>query len=155
MINLLFLVTLKDALDKLHHNDPSHAIKDIHNRLKNLDETMKGLPDQISSKSKRPLIDEEKNSTANLRQVPLSQSTSQNPTYPMGTSDGQSANLFTNLLTLQTALQNSDQLPRQDIQQYLKRIEQSPTVQADSDLQDVCSSHPLSILSPQSFVFFS
>jgi hypothetical protein len=56
----------------------------------------------------------------------------------MNTSDGQTANLFTNLLTLQTAIQNSDHVSCQDIQQYLKRIEQSPLVQTDRDLQGVC-----------------
>jgi len=56
----------------------------------------------------------------------------------MNTSDGQTANLFTNLLTLQTAIQNSDHVSYQDIQQYLKRIEQSPLVQTDRDLQGVC-----------------
>jgi hypothetical protein len=56
----------------------------------------------------------------------------------MNTSDGQTANLFANLLTLQTAIQNSDHVSYQDIQQYLKRIEQSPLVQTDRDLQGVC-----------------
>jgi hypothetical protein len=129
---------LKDALEKLSTNDPSHAMKDLHNRLKNLDETMKGLPDQISSKSKRPTRDEDTNNTTNLRQVPLSQSTSQDINNLMASSDGQTANLFTNLLTLQTAIQNSNHIPSQDIQQYLKRIEQSPLVQTDPDLQAVC-----------------
>jgi hypothetical protein len=119
----------------LNTNDPSHAIKDLHNRLKNLDETMKGLPDQISSKSKRPIHDDDK---TNLRQVPLSQSTQQDINNLMATSDGQTANLFTNLLTLQTAIQNSENIPSQDIQQYLKRIQQSPLVQSDPDLQGVC-----------------
>ena len=125
----------------MNTNDPSHAIKDLHNRLKNLDETMKGLPDQISSKSKRPTHDDDRTNTANLRQVPLSQSIPQDMNNLMTTSDGQTANLFTNLLTLQTAIQNSDNVPFQDIQQYLKRVEQSPLVQTDPDLQGVCYSH--------------
>jgi hypothetical protein len=104
--------------------------------LKNLDETMKGLPDQISSKSKRLAYDDEKNNTTNLRQVPFSQST-QDSNNLMATPDGQTANLLTNLLTLQTAIQNSDNVPHQDIQQYLKRIEQSQLVQTDRDLQGV------------------
>lgn len=99
---------------------------------------MKRLPDQISSKAKRLVHDDDgKTNTDNLRQVPLSQSTQQDSNNLMGSPDGQIANLFTNLLTLQTAIQNSDNLPSQDIQQYLKRIEQSPLVQTDRDLQGV------------------
>jgi hypothetical protein len=132
---------LKDALDKLKLNDnPSQAIKDINDRLKSLDETMKELPDQISSKSKRSAHDDD-DRTNNLRQVPLRQSTPpQVSNNLMGTSDDQKANLFTNLLTLQTAIQSSDKAPYQDIQQYLKRVEQSPLVQTDRDLQGVCYS---------------
>jgi len=131
---------LKDALDKFkQNNEPSHAIKDINDRLKNLDETMKGLPDQISSKSRRFGQDDDKNNTTNLRQVP------QDSNNLMTTSENQTANLFTNLLTLQTAIQNSDNVPYQDIQPYLKRIEQSTLVQADSDLQRVCYSSKIRI----------
>jgi len=140
----IVLGSLKDALDKLkqneNNNESSHAIKDINERLKNLDETMKGLPDQISLKSKRLDHHEEKNNIDNPRQVPLSQSTRQDSNNLMTIPDGQIANLFTNLLTLQTAIQNSDHISYQDIQQYLKRIEQSPFVQTDRDLQGVCYS---------------
>ncbi len=120
-----------------NNNEPSPVIKDINNRLKSLDETMKGLPDQILSKSKPLVHDDEKMNTDNLRQVPFSQSTQQQSNNLMATPDGQTANLFTNLLTLQTAIQNSNHVSYQDIQQYLKRIEQSSLVQTDRDLQGV------------------
>jgi hypothetical protein len=141
---------LKDTLDKLkqneNNNEPSHAIKDINDRLKSLDETMKGLPDQLSSKSRRLGHDDEKNNPDNLRQVPLSQSVvPQDSNNLMSTPESQTANLFTNLLTLQTAIQNSDNVPYQDIQPYLKRIEQSPLVQNDPDLQKVCDSSSILI----------
>jgi phage-related protein len=143
---IFILGSLKDALDKFkQNNEPSHAIKDINDRLKNLDETMKGLPDQISSKSRRFGHDDDKNNATNLRQVPLSQSVPQDSNNLMTTSENQTANLFTNLLTLQTAIQNSDNVPYQDIQPYLKRIEQSTLVQADSDLQRVCYSFKIRI----------
>jgi prefoldin subunit 5 len=140
---------LKDAFDKFkqneNNNESSHAIKDINDRLKSLDETIKGLPDQISSKSKRLDHDDEKTNMNNLRQVPLSQSIRQDSNNSMATPDGQIANLFTNLLTLQTAIQNSDHISYQDIQQYLKRIEQSSLVQTDRDLQGVCYAYKILI----------
>ncbi|CAF0712063.1 unnamed protein product [Adineta steineri] len=134
---------LKDVLVKLQSNDDnnknsSHLIQDMNDRLKVVDETLKRLPDQISSKSKRSLhVDDndEKTNTTNLRQVPLNQSISQDSNKLISISDGQTANLFTNLLTLQTAIQNSDNVSCQDIQQYLKRIEQFSFVKNDHDLQ--------------------
>jgi hypothetical protein len=63
----------------------------------------------------------------------------------MSTPESQTASLFTNLLTLQTAIQNSDNVPYQDIQPYLKRIEQSPLVQNDPDLQKVRDSSSILI----------
>jgi hypothetical protein len=129
---------LKDAFEKFKQNESSQAIKDINDRLKNLDETLKELPDQLSLKSKHSVHDDDdRMNTANPRQVPLSQSIPQDSNNLMTISDGQTANLFTNLLTLQTAIQNSDHIPYQDIQQYLKRIEQSTLVQTDRDLQGV------------------
>jgi len=128
-----------------NNNEPSPVIKDINNRLKSLDETMKGLPDQISSKSKPLVHDDEKMNIDNLRQVPFSQSTQQHSSNLMATPDGQTANLFTNLLTLQTAIQNSNHVSYQDIQQYLKRIEQSSLVQTDRDLQGVGYSYTILI----------
>ncbi len=135
--NKFILGSLKDAFEKFKQNESSQAIKDINDRLKNLDETLKELPDQLSLKSKRSVHDDDRMNTANPRQVPLSQSIPQDSNNLMTISDGQTANLFTNLLTLQTAIQNSDHIPYQDIQQYLKRIEQSTLVQTDRDLQGV------------------
>lgn len=101
---------------------------------------MKRLPDQIASKNKR-LDDDDDNdgkmNTTNLRQNPLSQSNQKDKNHSMNPTEDQIANLFTNLLTLQTAIQNSDSIPSQDIQQYLNRIEQAPLVQIDQGLQEV------------------
>jgi hypothetical protein len=134
-IKIRSLGSLKDAFDKFKQNENNNdTIKDINERLKNLDETIKRLSDQ----SRRLDHDDEKNNTSNLRQVPLSQSVQPKDSNNLiSTSENQTANLFTNLLTLQTAIRNSDNVPYQDIQPYLKRIEQSPLVQTDSDLQRV------------------
>ena len=113
-------------------------IKDVHDRLKHLDETVKRLPEQITTKSKRSVSDDDKSSAANLRQVPLGSSQSHDPSNLSVLSDGQIANLMTNLLTLQTTIQNSENVPSSTIQQYLKRIEQSPSTQNDRDVQKVC-----------------
>ncbi|CAF0993185.1 unnamed protein product [Adineta ricciae] len=110
-------------------------IKDVHDRLKNLDETIKRLPEQITTKSKRSMPDDDKSSAANLRQVPLGSSQSYDPNNLSVLSDGQTANLMANLLTLQTTIQNSENVPSSTIQQYLKRIEQSPSTQNDRDVQ--------------------
>ncbi|CAF4275921.1 unnamed protein product, partial [Rotaria sp. Silwood2] len=140
--NLPMMNSLKISLDKLNendnNNDSSNAIKNLNDRLKILDETIKGLPDQILTKSsKRSIYDDEKTNTANLRQVPLSQSVAQYSNNLITSSDGQIANLFTNLLTLQTAIQCSEKFSCQHIPQYFKRIEQSSLVQNDRDLQEL------------------
>ena len=111
--------------------------KEINERLKHLHETLEDLPEQISAKLKRPTDDERTRSTSNLRQVPLSQPASQDSNHPSNTTDGDKVNLMANLLTLQTAVQNSRQVPLTDMQQYLKRLEQSPLVRNDRDLQGV------------------
>ena len=138
---VFILDSLKETLEKLQDKDQrelsSPTMKETSDRSKTLDETTKGL-----SKS-RSLIpsneDDEKNHTDNLRQVPRSQSgiQSSNQLTTTPTSDQQTANLLTNLLTLQTTIQNSDSIPSEDIQPYLKRIEQSPSVRTDPDLQKV------------------
>ncbi|CAF1215332.1 unnamed protein product [Rotaria sordida] len=138
--NLPILNSLKISLDKLKENDNinnNDSIKNINDRLKNLDETIKGLSDQILLKSKRSNYDDEKINTANLRQVPLSQSVVQNSNNLIASSDDQKANLFANLLTLQTAIQCSEKFSCQHIPQYFKRIEQSSLVQNDQDLQEL------------------
>ena len=83
--------------------------------------------------------DDDKSSAANLRQAPLDSLQSHDPSNLSALSDGQTANLMTNLLTLQTTIQNSENIPSSTIQQYLKRIEQSPSTQNDRDVQKVCS----------------
>lgn len=125
---------LNQLLTKL--TDQQQTNKSINDRLKHLHDTIEDLPEQISSKLKRSTKDDER-STNNLRQVPLSQPVSQDSNHSTGTNDGEKANLMTNLLTLQTALQNSKQVPMSDMQQYLKRLEQSAIVRNDRDLQEV------------------
>ncbi|CAF3532893.1 unnamed protein product [Rotaria sp. Silwood1] len=135
---LIYLSNNLPMLKNDNNNDNSlNTIKNINDRLKNLDETIKGLPDQILLKSKRSTYDDEKTNTTNLRQVPLRQSEIQNSNNLITSSDGQIANLFTNLLTLQAAIQCSDKFSCQHIPQYFKRIEQTSLVQHDHDLQEL------------------
>lgn len=132
---------LRETLDKCESNEhrktSSHAMKDLHERLRHLDETVKQLPDQINAKSKRAVPDDERTQAANLRQVPLDQPATPDPSHLTTLSDGQSVNLVANLLALQTAIQGSDSAPCQNIQQHLKRIEQSSLVHNDRELQKV------------------
>ncbi|CAF4621238.1 unnamed protein product, partial [Rotaria magnacalcarata] len=80
----------------------------IHDQLKTLDQTIKGLPYQILSESKRSSSYDERTNADNLRQVPLSQPIAANPNNSIASLDVQAANLFTSLLTLQTTIQCSD-----------------------------------------------
>lgn len=120
-----------------NNDDSSSAIKYMIDRLKVLDDTIKELPDQILLKSKHFKHENEEISTGNFRQVPFNQSIL-NPTNTSAPLDGPTTNLFTNLLTLQAAIQCSDKFLCQHIPQYFKRIEQSSLVQNDRDLQEVC-----------------
>ncbi|UJR29195.1 hypothetical protein I4U23_010409 [Adineta vaga] len=130
---------IAQQLIHLNHNLPAMGDipkqLNIHDRLKHLDETMKQLPDQLTTKSKRSFADDDKMNASNLRQVPLAQSVPHDSNNLTTLSDGQTANLMTNLLTLQTTIENSEHPPCQTIQQYLKRIEQSLAIQNDRDLQ--------------------
>lgn len=114
--------SLKEILQNIHH----HEIAD---RLKNLDETMKDLSKSRGLSSHSNDDDE--------RQVPRSQSRGQNSNQLITIPENQIANLLSNLLTLQTTIQHSGTIPSEDIQPYLKRIEQSPLVRTDPDLQKV------------------
>ncbi|CAF4883267.1 unnamed protein product, partial [Rotaria magnacalcarata] len=70
--------SLKAVLDKFkehddnnnNNNDSSKAIKNIHDQLKTLDQTIKGLPYQILSESKRSSSYDERTNADNLRRVP-------------------------------------------------------------------------------------
>ncbi|CAF2095392.1 unnamed protein product [Rotaria magnacalcarata] len=143
--NLPILGSLKAVLDKFkehddnnnNNNDSSKAIKNIHDQLKTLDQTIKGLPYQILSESKRSSSYDERTNADNLRRVPLSQPIAANPNNSIASLDVQAANLFTSLLTLQTTIQCSDKFLCQHIPQYFKRIEQSSLVQSDRDLQEL------------------
>ncbi|CAF4165102.1 unnamed protein product [Rotaria socialis] len=141
--NLPILGSLKVVLDKFkehdenNNNDSSNAIKNIHDQLKTLDQTIKGLPYQILSASKRSSSDDERTNADNLRRVPLSQPIAANPNNSITSLDVQAANLFTSLLTLQTTIQCSDKFLCQHVPQYFKRIEQSSLVQSDRDLQEL------------------
>ena len=108
--------SLKEILQNIHQHD----MEEISNRLKTLDETIKGLSSHSNDD--------------NERQVPRGgQNSNQLITIP----ENQIANLLSNLLTLQTTIQHSQTIPSEDIQPYLKRIEQSPLVRTDPDLQKV------------------
>ena len=102
---------------------------------------MKGLSEQLLSRFRHLPVDNEarSNATNNLHQVPLSQPTPFESNEQISTVDGQTANLFSNLLVLQTTAQASDHLSAEHIEPYLKRIEQSPLVRNDRDLQRVSS----------------
>ena len=102
---------------------------------------MKGLSEQMLSRFRHLPIDNEATSNAanNLHQVPLSQPTLFESNEQISTVDGQTVNLFSNLLLLQTAAQTSDKISAEQVEPYLKRIEQSPLVRNDRDLQQVRS----------------
>lgn len=104
-------------------------MKEISDRLKHLDETIKDLS---KSRGLSSHLNED-----NERQVPRSQSGLHNTNQLITSPENQIANLISNLLTLQTTIEHSGRIPSEDIQPYLKRIEQSPLVRNDPDLQKV------------------
>lgn len=106
------LGSLKDVLDENNPNKDSSR----ENNDTNLDEIIKRSPDEVHS-NRRP-----------------------NSNKSMSNDDDHIAHLLTNLLNLQTTMQNAEHPPVEDIQQYLQRIERSPIVQNDQDLQTVCHS---------------
>lgn len=133
---------MNTSFDKLKQNEnntnSAQAIQSINDRLKHLDDLMKDLSEKMLSKSTRQLYNDETAKVVNLRQVQLGQTGTQDATHLMTLSHGQIINLFTNLLTFQTASRCSKELSCENIEKYLKRIEQSSLVQADQDLQEVC-----------------
>lgn len=113
--------------------EPIRAVKDLSEQMKHFDQRMKELPEQLSSKfARKPSEDDRQN----LRQVPLSQSNRSEPTR--SDSDGEKANLIANLLTLQNSLDNGAENVRQeDSLPFLRRLEQTPIVQNDRELNGV------------------
>ena len=117
--------------------DNSRSIKDIDNRLKIVDQNMKELPEQIVMKIQKTTMDDEQLNTTSLRQVPPIRSEKKESFPSIEANDQQKTNLLTNLLVLKGIFEPSNQKLPKDITKYFERIEKSPLVKNDQDLQRV------------------